>query len=79
MAEPSLVYHNGFFILDGVKLFRVCRVTGRLEFYDKDKERSHQRGSALVYKNPHTFVRELLLILSSVSCVSVPPGKNGQK
>ena len=79
MAEPRLVYCNGFFTLDGVKLFRVCRVTGRLEFYDKDKERSYQRGSPLVYKNPHTFVQELLLILSSVPCTSLPPGENGQK
>lgn len=66
MTEPRLVYCNGFFTIDGVKLFRVCRTTGRLEFFDKDKYRSQQRGSELVYKDPQDFIKELLLILGTV-------------
>mgnify|MGYP001584058981 CR=1 len=66
MPEPRLTYCNGFFTIDGVKLFRVCRTTGRLEFFDKDRLRSQQRGSELVYKDPQAFIKELLLILSTV-------------
>jgi hypothetical protein len=66
MNQPKLEYRASYLYIDGVKLARVCPVTGRLEFFDKDPHRSQQRGSRLVYMDVQTFVQQLLKILSTL-------------
>ena len=63
LVDPRLTYQNGFFLLDGVKLFKRCPSTGKLEWHDKDHYRSERRGSAFVTKDPQEFIDELLSLL----------------
>ena len=65
LVEPRLTYQNGFFVLDGVKLFKRCLRTGKLEWHDKDPYRSERRGSAFVTKDPQEFINELLSLLGA--------------
>lgn len=49
-----VINSNGFLVVDGVKVCKV--VNGNLEFKDRDRRRSQQRGSDTVTVSPQAIV-----------------------
>jgi hypothetical protein len=53
----ALVNELGFIILDGMRLpLRVIKETGEVEFCDKDKRRSNERGTRYIRMDTQDFV-----------------------
>lgn len=57
------VGQDGFLRLDGVKICQVRR--GRVEFFDKHRQRSQRRGSAIVSKPVGDFCHELMEVVAT--------------
>lgn len=57
-VDEITVDENGFVFVGGLK---VCRLTNMqmLEFYDRDRRRSDERGSHFVYVTPERFAKAI--------------------